>query len=160
MKLVIAGVLAFLAFAFSISQAEAYTAYNNSVLHGCYAVLQRSVDTETPTVNRDVLATLCFDGAGHLIGTVSGQHSSGGWANTNGPPAVSHPNVTGAYFISNTPGDGMGKLNYSGGCGTHAIVVHSVVSGLAGGFYISYIAGTCVSPHPLLIDGTGVYQGP
>jgi hypothetical protein len=161
MKLVVASVLALIAFAFSIPQAQAYTAYNNSVLHGCYAVLSRSVDTEsTPTLNRDAVATLCFDGTGHIVGTVGSQHSSGGCENTNGPPGVCHSNVTGTYAVTNTPGDGMGKLNYTSGCGTHAFVVHSVTSGVAMGFYMNYIAGTCAAPHPLVIDGVGVYQGP
>jgi hypothetical protein len=160
MKLIIAGVLVSIAFAFSILPAQAYTNYDNSALHGCYAVLSRSIDT---TSNRDSTATLCFDGLlglGHIIGTFTGLHSSGACENTNGPPAICHSNIMGTYKITNAPGDGMGTLTYSSGCGTHSIVIHSVVNGLAGGFYMNYIQGTCTAPHPRVIDGVGVYQGP
>src|SRR5262249_12849413 len=85
--------------------AHAQVAYTNSALNGCYAHLATSVDSGSAAVNRDTIGTMCFDGKGHILGSTTVPHLSGGVSNTNGVVA-SHDDVTGTYKVTNSPGDG------------------------------------------------------
>ena len=140
--------------------AHSQVAYTNTALNGCYAHLATSVDSGSAAANRDSVGTTCFDGKGHIVGSTTAPHLSGGVSNTNGSVA-SHDDVTGTYKVTNSPGDGMGV--FVGRCATHAFVLkHIDANGLAHGY--SYIltkrSKTCKDQGPMVIGGNAEYQGP
>jgi hypothetical protein len=142
------------------SAAHAQVAYTNSALNGCYAHMASSVDSGAAAVNRDSIGTTCFDGKGHIVGSTTVPHLSGGVSNTNGVVAR-HDDVTGTYKVTNAPGDGMGVIE--GRCSTHAFVLrHFDTNGLAHGY--SYILTNrkkgCKDAGPMVIGGNAEYQGP
>jgi hypothetical protein len=143
-----------------MSMASAQVAYTNRALNGCYAHEATSVDSSSAAENRDNVGTTCFDGKGHILGSTTAPHLSGGVTNTNGK-AVEHDDVTGTYKVTNSPGDGMGI--FQGKCAKHAFVLRHVDStGLAHGY--SYILMSrdknCKDNGPTVIGGGAEYQGP
>ncbi|HEY4113581.1 MAG TPA: hypothetical protein VGM17_05910 [Rhizomicrobium sp.] len=159
MKAIPMGVAAIFAGALC-SAANAQVTYTDGALNGCYAHEVTSVDSGSAAVNRDGVGTTCFDGNGHILGSATSPHLSGGVSNTNGVIA-SHDDVTGTYKVTNSPGDGMGV--FEGKCDKHAFVLRHIDSnGLAHGF--SYILTThkkgCTDKGPVVIGGSAEYQGP
>lgn len=152
--------VAILGMAAGMQTAGAQVAYTNSALNGCYAHEATSVDSGSAAENRDNVGTTCFDGKGHIVASATAPHLSGGVTNTNGK-SVTHDDVTGTYTVTNSPGDGMGI--FKGKCLTHAFVLRHVDStGLAHGY--SYILMSrnpnCKDNGPMVIGGSGEYQGP
>ena len=144
----------------SLGTVHAQVADTNSALNGCDAHLSSSVDTGAAAVNRDVVGTMCFDGKGNIVAASHAPYLSGAVNNTNGL-ARSHNDVTGTYKVTNSPGDGMGE--FRGTCTEHAFVLRNIDSnGLAHGF--SFILKSrkksCRDTGPMVIGGSGEYQGP
>jgi hypothetical protein len=144
-----------------IGRSQAQHVYTDMVLKGCYGFLNTSVDTEGPNAarkNRSTVGTLCFDGNGLILSTLSGDNQTGSCINTNGAAVCKME--AGTYAVTNIPGQGMGTLNITGGCQTHAFSVNSVdANGLAHGFQFSSIKRTkCSAGVPLVNGGTAYLQ--
>ena len=126
--------------------ALAGTIYTNSVLNGCYAHRNTSVDTQLGAKNRSEVGTTCFDGLGDVIDTTAGDES-GSCSNTNGVPncsagtSVSH----GSYSITNFPGSGMGTVSFYQGtslCQVNEISIDNV-QGHRSGFSVHRDGEVC-----------------
>ena len=148
-----------------IGRSQAQTTYTDSVLKGCYGHLSTSVDTENPPRNKNIVGTVCFDGNGNIIPSLSGVNQTGQYQNLNGV-VVANVNGSGTYSLGNpnTPGQGMGTITVPGGTGgctsVHAFSVNSVDSnGLAHGFQYALIkrSGNCAG-QPKVIGGTAYLQ--
>jgi hypothetical protein len=142
------------------SAALAQVAYTDSALNGCYAHLATSADSGAGAVNHDNVGTMCFDGKGHIVGSATAPHLSGGVSNNNGV-VTKHDDVSGTYKVTNSPADGMGV--FEGRCTTHAFVLRHIDSdGLAHGY--SYILTNrkkgCKDEGAAVIGGNAEYQGP
>jgi hypothetical protein len=139
--------------------ATAQVAYTNGALNGCYAHRSTSLDNGAGASVREVIGTLCFDGNGHIVAASKAPFLSGNIANTNG---TIHENnaITGAYKVTNSPGDGMGLIWQP--CHVHAFVLHNVENGHAKGFSYMLIKKkrTCQDNGPDIIGGSATYQGP
>src|ERR1700733_9090765 len=107
-----------------VSSAQAQLAYGNTVLNGCYGYLATSSDTESPPQNRSVVGTLCFDGAGNIVGVTGSPGLTGNTANTNGTVASASA-LTGTYKVTNSPGDGMGTWVLDR-CTTEAFTINTL----------------------------------
>ena len=145
-----------------VSSAQAQLAYGNTVLNGCYGYLATSSDTESPPQNRSVVGTLCFDGAGNIVGVTGSPGLTGNTANTNGTVASASA-LTGTYKVTNSPGDGMGTWVLDR-CTTEAFTINTLDGNyLAHGFQFELLkistAKRC-GTGPVVISGTAYYQDP
>jgi hypothetical protein len=159
MKHLLTGLLGLVLFAAmgSIAPSNAFTLHPPlTSLNGCYSFLLNSIDTNP---ERQQVGTLCFNGAGAVVG---GVNNTGICTNTAG---VTHcGNFHGAYKITDTPGDGMGVITLtSGGCTiTHEISIFNWNGIIALGLNIAKVSP---SPPPCpntvdMIGGVAVYQNP
>ena len=157
---VMAGIV--LLVAVGVGRSPAQTTYTDSVLKGCYGHLSTSVDTENAPRNKNIVGTICFDGNGNILPSLSGVNQTGHYQNLNGV-VTANANISGTYSLGNpnTPGQGMGIFTVPGPCTTiHGFSVNSVDSnGLAHGFQYALIkrSGSCAG-QPLVIGGTAYLQ--
>jgi hypothetical protein len=140
------------------SGAQAQVAYTNSVLQGCYAHLNTSVDTKPGALNTDVVGTFCFDGNGNIVGTTGTPGLSGHLSNTKGT-IQTLSDQTGTYSVTNSPGDGMGTFVTD--CATREFSINHVDdTGIAQGFFFVLISRSPNCPGPVVIGGSAELQGP
>lgn len=138
--------------------AEAQVAYTNSVLQGCYAHLNTSVDTQPGALNTDVIGTFCFDGNGNIVGTTNTPGLTGRVSNAKGN-VQTVSDQTGTYSVTNSPGDGMGTFVTD--CATRAFSINHVDdNGIAEGFFFILISRNPNCKGPIVIGGSAEFQGP
>ena len=149
-----AGIVLLVALA-GVGSSQAQTAYNNSVLRGCYGFLSNSVDV-APPLNRSTVGTICFDGNGNIIPNV-GALDQTGWVQTTSGPFVALAKQPGVYAVLNNPGQGMGEIRFATGC-YYVFSINSVDgAGIAHGFQFSLINyQTCQGPN--VVGGTAWIQ--
>jgi|HubBroStandDraft_6_1064221.scaffolds.fasta_scaffold24585_8 hypothetical protein len=159
MKLILTGVAAAALLASAGSVAQAQIAYTNSVLLGCYAHSNTSVDTPSNAVGQNTVGTFCFDGNGNLVGTSGTPGLSGHVSSTDGV-VKTKTDQTATYSVTNTPGDGMGTIVEK--CGTYTFsVAHVNTQGVAQSFrfILTKSTGKCTGG-PTMVGGSAEYQGP
>lgn len=125
-----------------INRSQASTVYTDANLKGCYGFLSSTVGQPSP-LNASTVGTICFDGAGHILGKTGGGEDQTGWVQNTDGSVSSFADVTGTYVVTNSPGQGMGTFTFTSvGCGEYAFTLNEIKSSIAQGFQFTLVASS------------------